>query len=160
VRPASALGLALGFGGLAMVAQPSFSTRAPGGIGTATAVLPRWPMIGCGESAPNESIEPSCCTSPALGLVVMSWSRIPGWRTPDSHQALLLLAGTGLCGGAGQLTMNVSRYALDRAARVRILSYSGLVFNAMLASHPLLWRGSGPRAVFGFAPRHRIGTWP
>jgi len=120
-------GLATGFAGIALVAQPSFSTAGPlVAIGVATAVSSAMAMIWLRRIGPNESSEAIVLHFACIGFGVMLVASIPVWRTPTASQTLLL-AGTGLCAGLAQIAMTRA-YGLDRAARVSALGYSGVVF--------------------------------
>jgi len=61
-----------------------------------------------------------------LGLMT-----VPVWVTPDLHGVAFLLF-TGLTGGLAQLAMTRA-YALDGAARVAAIGYSGVVFTRLFA---------------------------
>jgi drug/metabolite transporter (DMT)-like permease len=123
--------LVLGFGGIALVAQPSFSTAGHlVTIGAATAVSSAMAMIWLRRIGPNESSEAIVFHFACVGFCAMLVASIPGWQTPDARQALVL-AGTGLCAGLAQIAMTRA-YALDHAARVAALGYSGIVFTRIL----------------------------
>jgi drug/metabolite transporter (DMT)-like permease len=123
--------LVMGFTGIGLVAQPSFSTAGQlVAVGTMTAVSSALAMIWLRRIGPNESSEAIVFHFACIGAVTMILASVPVWRTPDARQALVL-AGTGFCGGLGQLAMTRA-YALDRAARVSALGYSGVVFTRAL----------------------------
>ncbi len=123
--------LVMGFAGIGLVAQPSFSTAghlvAVGGL---TAVSSALAMIWLRRIGPNESSEAIVFHFACIGACVMIVASLLVWRTPDARQAVVLVA-TGVCGGLGQLAMTRA-YALDRAARVSALGYSGVVFTRVL----------------------------
>jgi drug/metabolite transporter (DMT)-like permease len=126
-------GLVLGFAGIALVAQPSFSTAGPlVAIGAATAVSSAMAMVWLRRIGPNESSEAIVLHFACVGFGVMTIASLPVWRTPTPAQALLL-GGTGLCAGLAQIAMTRA-YGLDRAARVSALGYSGVVFTRALGA--------------------------
>jgi drug/metabolite transporter (DMT)-like permease len=121
------LALVVGFAGIALVTQPSFSTaNRVVGAGFVTAMSSAFAMIWLRRIGPNESSEAIVFHFACIGSCVMLLASVPVWRTPDLRTALVLGA-TGLCGGVGQLAMTRA-YSRDRAARVSALSYSGVVF--------------------------------
>jgi drug/metabolite transporter (DMT)-like permease len=126
-----AAALVMGFTGIALVAQPSFSTSGDlVTIGALTAVSSAMAMIWLRRIGPSESSEAIVFHFACVGFGVMLLASLPGWRTPDFRQGMVL-AGTGLCAGMGQLAMTRA-YTLDHAARVAALGYSGIVFTRVL----------------------------
>ena len=71
---------------------------------------------------------------------------LPSWRTPDAGGALLL-CGAGVLGGLAQLAMTRA-YALDRAARVGMVSYLGIALTHVLGA-TLLHELPGPDQALG-----------
>lgn len=154
--------LVMGFTGIGLVAQPSFSTAgrlvAVGGL---TAVSSALAMVWLRRIGPNESSEAIVFHFACTGAFVMILASLPVWRTPDPEQALVL-AGTGLCGGLGQLAMTRA-YALDRAARVSALGYSGVVFTRALGvpffgEVPTLTQALGSLLVIGSGVMLSLGA--
>ncbi len=132
VPRASALALVLGFVGIALVAQPSFSTAGHVvAIAAASAVASAIAMIWLRRIGPNESGEAIVFHFACVGLGAMLLLAIPVWKTPDARE-LLVLGGTGLSAGIAQLMMTRA-YSLDRASTVSVLGYSGVVFTRLLA---------------------------
>ncbi len=128
----SILALALGFGGIVLVAQPSFSTAGHlVVIGTLTAVSSAIAMIWLRRIGPNESSEAIVFHFACVGLGSMLLASVPVWVTPDAR-ALAALGVTGLSAGVAQLLLTRA-YALDRAATVAVVGYSGVVFTRLLA---------------------------
>jgi drug/metabolite transporter (DMT)-like permease len=126
-----AFALVLGFAGIGLVAQPSFSTAGHlVAVGAMTAVSSALAMIWLRRIGPNESSEAIVFHFACIGSVAMILASVPVWQTPGPRAALVL-AGTGLCGGLGQLLLTRA-YSLDRAARVSALGYSGVVFTRTL----------------------------
>jgi len=124
-------GLLLGFAGIALVAQPSFSTAGRlVAIGAGTAVSSAMAMVWLRRIGPNESSEAIVLHFACVGLAVMVLASIPVWHTPTAAQAVVL-GVTGLCAGLAQIAMTRA-YGLDRAARVSALGYSGVVFTRVL----------------------------
>jgi len=132
VRPSHAAALALGFFGIAVVARPSFSTAGPiVAAGVATAVASATAMVWLRRIGPTESSEAVVLHFACVGFVVMALASIPVWRTPGAQDAAIL-GVTGLSAGLAQIAMTRA-YALDRAARVSAIGYSGVVFTRVLA---------------------------
>jgi drug/metabolite transporter (DMT)-like permease len=137
------LALGCGFVGIALVAQPSFGTA--GGLvalGTATAMAAALSFIWLRRLGPAESSEAVVFHFSVVGTVVFALLCAPVWQTPTLAEGAAL-AVTGICGGLGQIAMTRA-YALDIAARVSILGYSGMVFTRLLAM-PLF--GEVPNAM-------------
>ena len=132
VRPRVVAAIALAFVGIALVAQPSFSTAANLVVaGTATAVASAFAMIWLRRIGPSESSEAIVLHFMVIGSVAMTLASIPVWSTPTARQALVL-AATGLSGGLAQIAMTRA-YSLDKAARVSAVGYSQVVFARVLA---------------------------
>jgi drug/metabolite transporter (DMT)-like permease len=132
IAKSHALALVLGFGGIALVAKPTFSTAGQLVIiGSATAVSSALAMVSLRRIGPNESSEAIVFHFACVGFVVMTLASAPVWRTPGLHDALVLLVA-GLSAGLAQIAMTRA-YALDHAARVSALAYSGVVFTRLLA---------------------------
>jgi drug/metabolite transporter (DMT)-like permease len=133
VRPSGAVALALGFAGIVIVAQPSFATSghvvlAGAGAAVASALAMVWlRRIGQSESSEAIVFHFSC-----IGFAAMLLVSIPVWKTPSAHDAPAL-ALMGLSGGLAQIAMTRA-YALDDAARVSIVSFSGVVIMRLLAA--------------------------
>jgi drug/metabolite transporter (DMT)-like permease len=132
IRRGHVLALALGFGGIALVAQPTFSTAGHlVAIGAATAVSSAVAMIWLRRIGPNESSEAIVFHFACVGSCVMLLASVPVWRTPGARDGVVLFV-TGLCAGLAQIAMTRA-YALDHAARVSALAFSGVVFARVLA---------------------------
>jgi len=132
IRKSHVLALVFGFGGIALVAQPTFSTAGHlVAIGAATAVSSAVAMIWLRRIGPNESSEAIVLHFACVGSGTMLLASIPVWRTPDARDGVVLLV-TGLCAGLAQIAMTRA-YALDHAARVSALAFSGVVFVRILA---------------------------
>jgi drug/metabolite transporter (DMT)-like permease len=132
VRSRVVASIALAFFGIALVAQPSFSTAGHlVAAGAGTAVASALAMIWLRRIGPTESSEAIVLHFASIGTVVMTLASIPVWRTPGPREALVLLA-TGLSGGLAQISMTRA-YALDNAARVSAIGYSQVVFARVLA---------------------------
>jgi drug/metabolite transporter (DMT)-like permease len=126
------LALACGFVGIALVAQPSFGTAGRLVVlGTATAVAAALSFIWLRRVGGGESSEAIVFHFSLFGTVVFALACAPVWRAPTLAESAALVA-TGLSGGFGQIAMTRA-YALDRAARVSILGYTGMLFTRMLA---------------------------
>jgi drug/metabolite transporter (DMT)-like permease len=124
--------LVLGFSGIYLVAQPSFATAAPLVVtGAATAVSSALAMIWLRRIGPNESSESIVFHFASVGFVSMALASVPVWVTPGPRD-LAVLAITGVSAGLAQL-MLTRAYALNRAASVAIVGYSGVVFARLLA---------------------------
>jgi drug/metabolite transporter (DMT)-like permease len=149
VRPGVAVAIGLSFSGITLVAQPSFATAGSVVlVGAATALASAFAMIWLRRIGPSESPEAIVMHFSCVGAAVMAVASIPVWQTPDVREALVL-AGTGLAGGLGQITMTRA-YSLDNAARVSATGYSQIVFARALAfpafgeiPSALQWLGSG-----------------
>lgn len=132
VRWSVAVAIVFAFAGILVVAQPSFATA--GGVvlvGTLTALGSAVAMIWLRKLGPGESGEAIVFHFMSFGSIALVIASIPVWRTPDAESALFL-ALTGLSGGLAQLAMTRA-YALDRAARISALGYSGIIFTRCLA---------------------------
>jgi drug/metabolite transporter (DMT)-like permease len=128
-----ALALVLGFSGVALVAQPSFSTAGSlVVVGGGTAISSALAMVWLRRIGPAESSEAIVFHFACIGSVVMIVASVPVWQMPGPRAAAVL-AVTGLCGGLGQLLMTRA-YSLDRAARVSALGYSGVLFTRGLGA--------------------------
>jgi drug/metabolite transporter (DMT)-like permease len=133
VRASLAFGLVLGFSGIAVVAQPSFS--AAGSVvaaGVATAMASATAMIWLRRIGPSESSEAVVLHFSCVGFVVSGLASIPVWRSPSLRDAVLL-GVTGISAGLAQIAMTRA-YSLDRAARVSAMGYSGVVMTRALAA--------------------------
>lgn len=124
--------LACGFAGIALVAQPSFSSAGSlVVVGVLTAVSSAMAMIWLRRIGSSESSEAIVFHFACVGFVAMALASVPVWRTPGGFD-LLVLGGTGLAAGLAQIAMTRA-YSLDRAARVGAIGYSGVVFARALA---------------------------
>jgi drug/metabolite transporter (DMT)-like permease len=147
------LALACGFAGIALVAQPSFSSAGGvGGIGAATSLVAALAFLWLRRIGPRESSEAIVFHFACVGSLVMLLASVPVWTPPAGGDAWAL-ATTGLCGGLGQIAMTRA-YALDKAARVSALGYSGVVFARLLAAAsfhevPSATQGLGSLLVIG-----------
>jgi drug/metabolite transporter (DMT)-like permease len=88
-------------------------------------------MMWLRRMGPGESSEAIVFHFMAVGMVSLGVLAIPVWRTPDARSLGFLLF-TGLSGGFAQLAMTRA-YALDRAARVSAVGYTGVVCTRLLA---------------------------
>ncbi len=120
------------FAGVALVLQPSFNSAADvaaiaalGAFFYALATL-SLRRLGPGESSEAVVLHFSLVASVVTGLLAFSV-----WQTPTLRE-LLLLVGTGAAASLAQLAMTRA-YGLDRAVRVAILIYLGVVFTHILA---------------------------
>jgi drug/metabolite transporter (DMT)-like permease len=132
VRPSTAIALALGFSGIVIVAQPSFSTAGhlvAAGVGAAMASA--MAMVWLRRIGPSESSEAIVFHLSCVGFVAMLLASIPVWKTPTAHDAPAL-ALMGLSGGLAQIAMTRA-YSLDHAARVSAMAFSSIVFMRVLA---------------------------
>jgi drug/metabolite transporter (DMT)-like permease len=165
VRPSIMVALALGFCGIVLVAQPSF--RAAGHLvaaGAGAALAAAIAQIWLRRIGPNESSEAIVVHFLSVGFVVMFLASLPVWKTPTTRDAYWL-GFMGLTGGLAQIAMTRA-YALDDAARVSVMGFSGVAIMRILAvpvfgevPSPLQATGSllviGSGAVLGSAPRRR-----
>ena len=139
--------LVLGFGGIALVAQPTFSTaRHLAIVGGLTALSSALAMIWLRRIGPTESSEAIVFHFACVGLGAMVLLALPVWVTPSPRDALVL-AVTGLCAGLAQIAMTRA-YSLDHAARVSALTYTGVVFARLLAA-PVFAEVPGAGQAFG-----------
>lgn len=123
---------AVAFAGIALVAQPSFATSGHVvAIGTATAASSALAMVWLRRIGPSESSEAIVFQFSSIGFFALLLASIPLWTTPNARD-LLALAVTGLSGGLAQIAMTRA-YAIDEAARVSAIGYSGIVFSRALA---------------------------
>jgi len=140
VRRSVVVALGCGFAGIALVAQPTFSTAGHlVAIGTLTAITAALAFIWLRRIGSSESSEAVVFHFACVGFAAMMLLSVPVWRTPDARDAVALFA-TGFFGGIAQIAMTRA-YALDAAARVSVLGYSGVIFARALAF-----------AVFGEVP--------
>ncbi len=124
--------LVFAFAGIIAVAEPSFATASYlVGSGTFAAVSSALAMVWLRRMGPDESSEGIVFQFSAFGAVVALLASIPVWKTPDARTALFLFV-TGLSGGLAQICMTRA-YALDSAARVSAIGYSGIVFTRVFA---------------------------
>jgi drug/metabolite transporter (DMT)-like permease len=132
LRPSDGLALALGFLGIAMVAQPSFSTAGHiTAAGAGAALASALAMVWLRRIGPSESSEAIAVHFSCIAFVAMLLLALPVWRTPSVHDAMALTF-MGLCGGLAQIAMTRA-YSLDHAARVSIMTFSSVVFMRLLA---------------------------
>jgi drug/metabolite transporter (DMT)-like permease len=129
-RVAIAIGVA--FLGIVAVAQPSFRAS-PGvlAIGVLAALCTAFAMAWLRKLGPGESSEAIVFHFMCFGTVALALATVPVWVTPDVPSAIYL-AATGVTGGLAQLAMTRA-YALDDAARVSAIGYSGVVFARLFA---------------------------
>jgi drug/metabolite transporter (DMT)-like permease len=124
--------LLCGFGGIALIARPSFSSAGPVvALGTSTAMASALSFILLRRMGSTESSEAVVFHFCCVGAATMALLCIPVWHTPTAAEAAAL-AVTGLSGGLAQIFMTRA-YALDHAARVSVLGYAGMVFTRGLA---------------------------
>jgi drug/metabolite transporter (DMT)-like permease len=132
LRPSAALALVLGFCGIAVVAQPSFSTAGSlVAVGAGAALSSALAVVWLRRIGPSESSEAIVLHLSCVGFVAMLVFSLPVWKTPSGPD-LAALAFTGLSGGLAQIAMTRA-YKLDHAARVSIVSFSSVVFARLLA---------------------------
>lgn len=147
------VGVAVGiaFAGIVAVVRPSFAAAADVAlIATTGAFFYALAMIWLRKIGPGESGEAIVLHFSMVAFVTMLAASIPVWVTPDATGALWLF-GTGICGGLAQIAMTRA-YTLDRAARVSIISYLGIVLTHALTipvfgAVPTLWQLSGAALV-------------
>lgn len=132
VRRSVVAALVCGFAGIALVAQPTFSTASHlVVIGTLTAITAALAFIWLRRIGSSESSEAVVFHFACVGSAAMLLLSVPVWRTPDARDAAALFA-TGFFGGIAQIAMTRA-FALDAAARVSVLGYSGVIFTRVLA---------------------------
>ncbi|MDI1450252.1 DMT family transporter [Polyangium sp. 6x1] len=128
----------IAFAGVALVAGPSLKLSGAlslvsllGAAASALAMI--WlRRLGTGRSgAPRESPEAIVAHFSLVAGVTLSLVALPTLRVPDLEGALFLL-GTGASGAFAQIAMTRA-YALDRAARVGVWSYLGVVLTHFAA---------------------------
>jgi drug/metabolite transporter (DMT)-like permease len=144
--------VALGFGGIMAVVQPSFGA-ADGSvalIATVGAVFYALAMIWLRRIGPGESHEAIVLHFSLVASATFIALSIPVWRWPGWNGAGILLA-TGLAGGGAQIAMTRA-YSLARAAPVTALSGLSIVFTYLLAipsfgDQPTLWQMAGSLLV-------------
>ena len=147
------LALVFAFAGIVLVAHPSFHTASYlVGSGTLAAVSSALAMVWLRRMGPDESSEGIVFQFSAFGTLVAVAISIPVWITPDLRTASFLLV-TGLSGGLAQICMTRA-YALDRAARISAIGYSGIVFTRVFAlpvfgERPTLLAVAGSLLVIG-----------
>ncbi|MCL2449531.1 MAG: DMT family transporter [Polyangiaceae bacterium] len=129
--------LTIGFAGIALIAQPSFSSAGHVvALGTATAATSAMSFILLRRMGASETSEAIVFHFGCVGTATMVVLALPVWHPPAPGEAVAL-ALTGISGGIAQLFMTRA-YALDDASRVSILGYAGMVFTRALAL-PLFW---------------------
>jgi drug/metabolite transporter (DMT)-like permease len=147
VKPGIALALVLGFSGIVLVAQPSFST---GGhlvaAGTGAALAAAMAMVWLRRIGPNESSEAIVLHFMCVGFAAMLLASLPVWKTPSARDALTLTF-MGLSGGLAQIAMTRA-YTLEHAARVSAMTFSSVVFMRLLAL-PIFGEVPSPRQAAG-----------
>jgi drug/metabolite transporter (DMT)-like permease len=132
VSRALLLFIALSFAGVAAVARPSFhASLLVVGVCLVSAVSSAFAMMWLRRIGPGESSEAIVFHFMAVGTASLGALAIPVWRTPDARSLGFLLF-TRLSGGLAQLAMTRA-YALDRAARVSAVGYTGVVCTRLLA---------------------------
>jgi drug/metabolite transporter (DMT)-like permease len=153
VRPSIVVALALGFSGIVLVAQPSFSTAGHlVAAGTGAALAGSMAMVWLRRIGPNESSEAIVLHFSCVGCAAMLLASIPVWKTPTAHDAMPL-AFMGLSGGLAQIAMTRA-YTLDHAARVSAMALSSVAFMRLLAvpvfgEVPSLVQAAGSLLVIG-----------
>jgi len=132
VRARSGWALALGFCGIVIVAQPSFSTAGHVvAAGAGAALASALAMVWLRRIGPSESSEAIVFHFSCIGFGAMLLASLPVWKTPSAGDAPALVF-MGLSGGLAQIAMTRA-YALDHAARVSIVGFSGVVLMRLLA---------------------------
>ena len=132
VRPPTLVALALGFAGIIVVAQPSLSMAGHVvAAGAGAALSAAFAMVWLRRIGPTESSEGIVFHFSCVGCAAMLIAAIPVWRTPNPTDCIAL-AFMGLSGGLAQIVMTRA-YALEHAARVSAMSFSGVVFMRLLA---------------------------
>lgn len=150
-RVAVAIGLA--FGGIVAVAQPSFDASPEVlAVCVLSSVLTAFAMTWLRKMGPGESTEAIVFHYMLVAAVSLSFATLPVWRRPDPESALFLLF-TGVTGGLGQIAMTRA-YALDDAAPISAIGYSGVVFVRLFAlpvfgEVPSLTQATGSLLVVG-----------
>ena len=127
------------FAGAGLVIGPRFHIAGHvAAIATAGALCSALAMIWLRKlsstSGAPESPEAIVLHFSVVATVVMTLLAIPTWRGTDMMGGALLVV-TGVLGGVAQLAMTRA-YALDRAARVGMVSYFGIALTHVLDRTP------------------------
>ena len=126
------LAVALAFAGVIGVVKPSFQSAADvAAIATFGAMAYAFALMWLRKIGPSESSEAIVLHFSLVAAAANLAVSIPGWVTPDATGWLLLL-GTGITGGIGQVAMTRA-YSLTRAAPLSTLTYLSIVFTYLLA---------------------------
>ncbi|MEO8294616.1 MAG: DMT family transporter [Gemmatimonadota bacterium] len=145
-----ALAVVLAFAGIVAVAQPTFHNSAADValIATLSALCYALAMIWLRKIGPNESSEAIVLHFSIVAAAAnLLWS-IPVWVTPG-WRSVLLLVGTGVTGGIGQVAMTRA-FARSRAAPLSVLGYLSIIFTYLLAI-PIFGERVSPLQVGGAA---------
>lgn len=128
VFPAAIVGLI----GIGFIVKPgaTFDLKA-GLIGILSGVFAACAMVSIRRISNTEPASRIVFYFAALSSVISSIPMSWAWRTPNAHEALLLIA-TGIFATWGQLCLTRA-YALAPAARVGPFTYMSVVFSALLA---------------------------
>lgn len=123
---------ATAFAGVIIVSQPGFGT--PPGLVLVTlgaALCGATAMIFLRRIGDRESPEATVMHFSLVATILPSTIAMFTWRSPGIAGWLLMI-GAGLAGGCAQLAQ-ARAYAMERAARVSVFSYVGIVFTQLLS---------------------------
>jgi len=132
-----ALGVTLGFAGLAVLVGPAFRTSGDlalmmlaGALCYAMAML-SLRRLGAHETSEGIAFHLSLVSGFTLLLLAL-----PRWVVPGTR-AIEAMVASALCGGLAQVAMSRA-YALDRAARMSAFAHAGVVMTYLLEA--AVWR--------------------
>lgn len=137
VPRAVALGVALGFAGVAVLVGPSFRSSGDlAAIMVAGAVCYAVAMLSLRRLGPRESPEGIALHVSSVAGVALLLLSLPAFRVP-SPRAAAAMAASALAGGLAQVAMGRA-YSLERAARLSAFAYAGVAVTYALEA--LVWR--------------------
>jgi drug/metabolite transporter (DMT)-like permease len=143
------LAVVFAFLGVIGVVKPSFSAAADvAAIATFGALAYALALMWLRKIGPSESSEAIVLHFSIVAAIANFAVSVPVWVTPDTRGWLLLL-GTGVAGGIGQVAMTRA-YALSRAAPLSTLTYLSIVFTYLLAI-PIFGERAGSLQLAGAA---------
>ena len=143
------LAVGLAFLGVLAVVKPSFQSAGDVAvIASVGALAYALALLWLRKIGPNESTEAIVLHFSLVAAVANLAVSIPVWVTPDPTGWLLLL-GTGITGGIGQVAMTRA-YALTRAAPLSTLTYLSIAFTYLLAI-PIFGERAGKLQLAGAA---------
>ncbi len=135
------------FAGVVLIAQPTLTTAGHLVlVALAAALSSALAMISLRRVGPGESPEAIALHFSLVSMSMMLAVAAPNLIVPDVPGALVMV-GTGLAGGFGQIAMTRA-YALGTAARVGVFSYVGVVLTQVLAV-VVLGEGIGVHEIGG-----------